>query len=162
MDKPQVKFFVSYAKKNHGAKEQFMALFTEQTAVAKRFDYQCWSDKDLCVGDDWRQSIQTALAETDFGLLLVSPAFLGSKFIVEHQLPTYLSHSGKRGVPLMLAPVDFERHELKGLQDKQIYRLHSTDFNAPRAFTELKGQRKAEFSHGVFAQIDDWLAANLS
>lgn len=161
MSKQQVKFFVSYAKRNHGAKEQFMALFTEQTAVAKRFDYQLWSDKDLYVGDDWCQSIQRALAESDVGLLLISPAFLASKFIVEQELPTYLAHGGKRCFPVMLAPVDFDRHDLKGLQDKQIYRLHSADFNAPRAFTDLKTKRKAEFAHGVFAQIDDWLAANL-
>ena len=161
MSKQPVKFFVSYAHANHRAKAQFMALFTEQTAVAKRFDYQCWSDTDLCVGDDWRQSIQTALAETDVGLLLISPAFLASKFIVEQELPTYLAHGGKRCFPLMLRPVDFERHDLKGLQDQQIYRLHSADFSTPRAFTDLKGQRRAEFAHGVFAQIDDWLAANL-
>lgn len=161
MAKKPVKFFVSYAHANHRAKEQFMALLSEQTAISKRFDYQCWSDKDLCVGDDWRQSIQRALAETDFGLLLVSPAFLASKFIVEQELPTYLAHGGKRCFPVMLAQVDFERHDLKGLQDKQIYRLHSADFSTPRAFTDLKGQRRAEFAHGVFAQIDDWLAANL-
>lgn len=161
MAKKPVKFFVSYAHANYRAKEQFMALFSEQTAVAKRFGYQCWSDSELSLGGHWREEIARAQAETDFGLLLISPAFLASKFIVEQELPTYLAHGGKRCFPLMLAPVDFERHDLKGLQDKQIYRLHSADFNAPRAFTELKGKRKAEFAHGVFAQIDDWLAANL-
>lgn len=160
MDKLQVKFFVSYAHANHRAKEQFMALLSEQTAISKRFDYQLWSDSELTLGDHWRDEIARAQAETDFGLLLISPAFLASKFIVEHELPTYLDHGGKRCFPLMLAPVDFERHDLKGLQDKQIYRLHSADFNAPRAFTDVKGKRKAEFAHGVFAQIDDWLFAN--
>ncbi|MGI1944769.1 toll/interleukin-1 receptor domain-containing protein [Shewanella glacialipiscicola] len=161
MAKKSVKFFVSYAHANHRAKEQFMALFSEQTAVSKRFDYQYWRDSDLTLGDHWRDEIARAQAETDFGLLLISPAFLASKFIVEQELPTYLAHGGKRCFPLMLAPVDFERHDLKGLQDKQIYRLQSADFNAPRAFTDVKGKRKAEFAHGVFAQLDDWLAANL-
>ncbi|MCX0438195.1 MULTISPECIES: toll/interleukin-1 receptor domain-containing protein [Aeromonas] len=161
MDKPQVKFFVSYAHANRVSKEQFMALFSEQTAISKRFDYQYWSDSELTLGDHWRDEIARAQAETDFGLLLISPAFLASKFIVEQELPTYLAHGGKRCFPLMLRPVDFERHDLKGLQDQQIYRLHSADFSTPRAFTDLKGQRRAEFAHGVFAQIDDWLAANL-
>ncbi len=146
MSKPQVNFFVSYAHANNSAKAQFMALFNEQTAAAKHFDYQFWSDKELQIGSDWRESINTALTETDFGLLLVSPAFLGSKFIVEHELPIYLSHRGKRCFPVMLAPVDFERHDLHGLQDKQIFRLDSGDFKAPRAFSELRSKRKAEFA----------------
>lgn len=50
MSKQPVKFFVSYAHANHRAKEQLMALLTEQTAVAKRFDYQYWSDSKLTLG----------------------------------------------------------------------------------------------------------------
>lgn len=160
MTKQKVKFFVSYAHANNSAKEAFMTLFAEQTAAAKHFDYQFWSDKDLQVGCDWRQSIATALNETDFGLLLISPAFLGSNFIVEHELPTYLNHEGKPCFPVMLAPVDFQRHDLKGLQDKQIHRLYSADFKAPRAFNELKGKRKTEFAQSLFAKVDDWLLDN--
>lgn len=161
MSKNPVSFFVSYAHANKSAKETFMSLFSEQTAAAKNFDYQFWSDKDLRIGSDWRQSIAAALDETDFGLLLISPAFLGSKFIVERELPTYLNHAGKHCFPVMLAPIDFDRHDLKGLQDKQIYRLDSADFKVPRAFSELKPKRKTDFVQGVFAQIDDWLFANL-
>ncbi|MGL4939256.1 TIR domain-containing protein, partial [Shewanella sp.] len=118
------------------------------------------NDKELQIGSDWRESINTALAETDFGLLLVSPAFLGSPFIVDNELPTYLEQGGKRCFPVMLAPVDFNRHDLKGLQDKQIFMLHSSDFKAPRAFNKLKPNRRADFSYALFAQIDDWLVAN--
>ena len=161
MHKPQVKFFVSYAHANKCAKETFMTLFAEQAAAAKRFYYQFWSDKELQIGSDWHQSISTALDETDFGLLLISPAFLGSDFVVEHELPTYLNHAGKHCFPVMLAPVDFDRHDLKGLQAKQIYRLDSAGFKVPRAFSELKPKRKTDFAQGLFAQIDDWLFANL-
>ena len=60
----------------------------------------------------------------------------------------------------MLAPVDFQRHDLKGLEAKQIYMLDSPDIKEKRAFNDLKTRRKEEFVRELFAKIDDWLAEN--
>lgn len=157
MSKKPVSFFVSYAHANKAAKNKFMELFLEQTGAAKRFNYSFWQDQDIAVGDDWDQSIQNAITHTDFGLLLVSPAFLGSQYIKDKELPRYLESGGKRCFPLMLSQVDFERQDLKGLEEKQIFLLDSPDFKQPRPFNDLKPKRKEQFARELFAKIDDWL-----
>ena len=155
-----VSFFISYAHANRDAKIKFMELLKEQTGAARNFKYTFWEDEDIAVGDDWDNSIQGAIAKNDFGILLVSPAFLGSKYITESELPRYLEFGGKRCFPIMLAPVDFERHDLRGLEKKQIFSLVSTDFKEPRAFNDLRGRRKEQFVRELFAKIDDWLLEN--
>ncbi len=160
MMKRRVSFFVSYAKANKVAVDQFLQLYREQIGASKRFSYALWTDHEIVVGDNWNQSIQNAIEETDFGILLVSPAFLNSVYIASNELPSYLKASGKRCFPVMLANVDLERHDLKGLEQKQIYRLDSIKLKQPRAFTYLKDLRKAQFVEEFFAKVDDWLHEN--
>ena len=161
MAKKKVSFFISYAHKNNAAKNRFMDLFIEQTMAAKDFKYCFWDDKSIMLGDDWHEAIQKAIQNCEFGILLVSPAFLSSKYIVENELPGYLRVDGKRCFPVMISPVDFDRHDLRGLEKKQIFRLGSSDFSQPRAFTELRSSnRKEEFARILFAKIHDWLEEN--
>jgi hypothetical protein len=61
-------------------------------------------------------------------------------------------------LPIMLTKIDFELHDLKGLEDYQIYRLNSEKFNEPRAYGELKSKRKDDFAWEVFQLIHDKLA----
>lgn len=160
MDKREVKFFVSYAHANKLSAAQFLKLFKEQTGAARSFNYKFWDDNQLVMGEKWNDSIQNALEKCDFGLLLVSPAFLASQYVTEKELPHYLNPGGKRCFPVMLAPVDFKRHDLKGLEKLQIFRLNSESFKSPRSFTECKSQRKEDYVRELFAQIHDWLDEN--
>ncbi len=78
-----------------------------------------------------------AIDNCDFGLLLISPAYLASKFITEKELPVFVSGE-KLSIPVMLNPVDFTRHDLKGLEKKQIFRLDYEGFKEPRAYVDCK------------------------
>jgi len=160
MNKRDVSFFVSYAKANKESAGQFLGHFREQVGAAKRFSYSIWSDHDIAIGADWHKSIQHAIRKTDFGLLLVSPAFLNSEYIGNNELPHYLDMRRKNCFPVMLAKVDLARHDLKGLQERQIFRLDSKDFDQPRAFTETKRHRRIQFVEELFAKVDDWLYEN--
>ena len=160
MVKQEVSLFVSYAHANKKAASKFLDMFKEKTSAAKLFRYNYWDDSDLNIGKQWDESIQNAIQRCDFGLLLVSPAFLSSQYVTEKELPHYLDRDGKRCFPVMLAPVDFKRHDLKGLESLQIFRLDSENFQKPRAFTECKGQRKEDFVMELFAQVYDWLEEN--
>ncbi len=158
MQKKKVSFFISYARKNNKSKQQFLDLFKEHTNAAKGFEYTFWDDRDIVVGDDWHEAIQEAIQHCDFGIMLVSLAFVGSSYIVDNELKHYLKKGGKRCFPVMLGPVYFNMHDLKGLESKQIFRLESDDFKTPRAFSELSNmRRKEEFVLKFFSQIHNWM-----
>lgn len=138
MNKREVKFFVSYASKNNKAKAKFMDLFLEISAPDKHFEYRLWDDENLLVGENWHDQIQLAAKSCDFGLLLVSPAFFSSKYILESELTHFQAE--KRCFPVMLAKIDFARHDIKGLQDTQIFRLIKQERN--QVFIQRLQERK--------------------
>ena len=134
-----------------------MQKLREMLAPSKNHEYVLWQDTGLEIGEDWEKQIIEARDNCDFGLLLVSPAFLGSRFITEKELPVYVS-GNKPSIPVMLQPVDFSRHDLKGLEKKQIFRLDYMGFKEPRAYAECKKSRRDTFVLELFRAIEDKLA----
>ena len=155
--KKKVSFFVSYAHRNQALANSFLEKLSDVLAPSKRFDYSLWHDSGIEIGSNWEEQIQTAIDECDFGLLLISPAFLASKFITEKELPVFVSKSGKASIPVMLQPVDFARHDLKGLEKRQIFRLDFEGFKEPRAYGDCKGPRRETFVLELFRTIEDQL-----
>jgi len=160
MNKKGINYFVSYAHSNKKAALVFLEKFEEQTGAAKLFDYSRWDDRQLTVGEKWDKGIQEAIKKCDFGLILVSPALLASQYVKNKELPKFLSSEGKRCFPIMLAEVDFKRHDLLGLESLQIFRLDFPKFKEPRAFTACKEKRKEDFVRELFAKVHDWLEEN--
>lgn len=153
--KKVVKIFVSYASKNSALAENFLEKLEEQLMPSKSFRYSIWWDRKILIGEDWSGEIDRALKDADAGLLLLSPAFLGSKYIEEVELPVLIRK--RNCFPIMLQPLDLDRHDLRGLERSQIYRLKAKGFSEPRSYGECRGQRRADFCHEVFAEIDDCL-----
>ena len=151
--KLKVRYFVSYAHRNSDLTENLINRLDDVLAPSKRYQYSRWQDTDLIVGEDWKHQIQEAIDACDFGLLLISPAFLASNFITKTELPRFVSVE-KAAVPVMLQPVDFDRHDLKGLQDKQIFRFAPKGSNSPKAYAECKGARRDAFVLELFRQIE--------
>ena len=156
----KVNFFVSYARSNKQLANSFLEKLNEILAPSKKFEYHLWKDTDLLVGKDWETQILEARDKCDFGLLLISPAFLASNFITEKELPIFVSGK-KPSIPVMLQPVSFERHNLKGLEKKQIFRLDYEGFKEPRAFGECKAPRKDTFVFEFFKKIEDKMDSRL-
>lgn len=88
-------------------------------------------------------------------MLLISPSFLSSSYITQKVLPTFVN--GKACVPVMLAKVDLERHDLKGLETRQIFMLNRDKFKHPRAYGELKKKRRDDFIFELFQAIENKL-----
>lgn len=149
-----VGFFVSYARANRRLADTFLSHFQELVRPSRRYHYRFWRDTEILVGESWHREIQEAIAECDLGLLLISPAFLGSQYITEEELPGFVGTRGKPVVPVMLQPVDLDRHDLKGLDRKQVFRLDSDRFRSPKAFGECTGNQRDRFTMELFRQVE--------
>lgn len=152
----KVTFFVSYARKNKELADRFLKELDEMLAPSKKYEYELWQDTGIEVGAEWEKQILSALDNCDFGLLLISPAFLGSKFITEKELPIFVSGE-KPSIPVMLQRVDFLRHDLKGLEKRQIFLLDYEGFKEPRAYGECKKNRRNDFVYELFKTIENKL-----
>lgn len=154
--KPVVRYFVSYAHAGDKLKQDLMSRLAIRLQGAKDYFFECWNDRDLIVGEDWDQQIQTAIDQCDLGLLLVSPDFFVSDYISKSELPQFVSaqqsdpEPGKRAVPVALSKLDLSgKTDLKGLERVQIF--HDS---AGRAFQECTGNNnKDAFAHELFLQI---------
>ncbi len=158
MGKKDVRVFVSYARANSHLASQLLKRFKEQAGASKRFRYLFWQDRDILAGEDWGKAIEKALDECTLGLLLVSPAFLGSRYIRRKELPRLVGSRAKPVVPVMLQPIDLTLHDLKGLGEKQPFQLSRPRFSAPKAFAECSGPRRDEFALELFRHVEGRLA----
>jgi hypothetical protein len=152
--KNKITVFVSYARANRDLATRFLKKFKEQAAPSKLYQYVFWRDNDILVGEKWHEEIQVALAQCDVGLVLISPAFLGSQYIQEHELPKFLKSGGKSVIPVLLQPIDLDRHDLKGLQRTQIFRLERPRFASPKAYGECSGTQRDQFALKLFGQVE--------
>jgi hypothetical protein len=65
-----------------------------------------WSDRRITPGSKWRDEINVALSKARIAILLVSRAFLGSKFIEQIELPTFIKAAADEQVRIFWIPVD--------------------------------------------------------
>jgi hypothetical protein len=111
-------------------------------------------DSGIIIGEDWKRKIIEARTRCDLGLLLVSPSFLGSKFISEQELPQFVGEDRHSSISIMLQPVNFQFHDLKGLQEQQIFRYRGPKSTEYRAYGECKHSAKRKFIAELFAAIE--------
>jgi uncharacterized protein YjbI with pentapeptide repeats len=162
--KKVVRFFVSYA---HNDKQLVGALVKDlgsHFASSLRYELHAWSDRDILVGERWRDSIGKALEDCDFGLLLISPAFLASSFITKHELPRFVGAPDnpkvKPVIPVGLLPVSFGSHDLKGLKEHQIFLCQNERISEGRFYDQMSGgPKKRDFVHKLYLVIEKRLDA---
>lgn len=153
MVKTKVRFFVSYAHFDEVLCVRFLDLLRVLMAPSARYEFELWDDRAILAGEAWKREILQAIAESDVGLLLVSPAFLGSEFIGDEELPGFVGDESKPAIPVEIQKVDFERYDLKGLEQQQLFRL-----DRRKSFSECSGRRQqTEFALQLYAQIEDRL-----
>ena len=100
--KKHISTFISYAHADNELATQFINELKEMLLPSAKHDYVFWQDKNILPGENWHQEIQSALNRCTMGVLLISPAFLGSKYIFENELPLIINRQGVRVIPVML------------------------------------------------------------
>src|SRR6516162_10980708 len=78
-----------------------------------------WSDKQIVPGSTWFGEIKSALLQTNVAVLLVTPAFLASKFIHEHELGPILKEAERGGVTILWVPIYASAYKQTALEKYQ-------------------------------------------
>lgn len=155
-DKKIVRFFVSYAHADDELSRLFLDGFKEQVAASKSYDYVFWQDTSILPGEKWRLEIQEALDKCCIGILLISPSFLGSEFISKKEIPTFIGDNAKQLVPVMLKKINLKRHDLRGLEENQIFRLQNKNKKAEKlnSYAQCGSRQKYNFVYELFDRVE--------
>lgn len=105
--RPEV--FLSYS---HRDTEYLERLMVHLRPLERDATIQTWSDRRIRTGERWREEIAEAMDRASAAVLLVSPDFLASDFIMTNELPRLLKKARSEGtqiLPLILSNCRFER-----------------------------------------------------
>ncbi|SMF34646.1 WD40 repeat [Azospirillum oryzae] len=153
--KPVIRYFVSYAHDDEALAFELLKRLEQRLALAPAHVFERWDDRKLEPGQRWREEISKAVERCPVGLLLTSPAFLGSRFITVEELPRFVPRTpnetatGKRAIPIALKRLAFDGSmDLKGLEEVQVF--HD---NKRRDFQRCTGIQRDDFADGLYAQM---------
>jgi TIR domain len=99
--------FVSYAHDDDDdkdvSKRWLHRLRVHLAPLVRQDKVSVWSDKDIELGENWREKIMVAMRSARAAVLLVGPQFLASEFITDIEVPMLLEKSDADG--LVVIPV---------------------------------------------------------
>jgi hypothetical protein len=122
------KIFISYSSKDRTLRGVFEENLKIQLQSAKYNYDNIWSDVEIPVGSDWNMEIQTALSQSNIGILLVSPNFLGSKYgqLEFKQMLERRKLEGYTIVPVLLRNCNFQN--VKELKESQFVKTYKSEY----------------------------------
>ncbi len=97
MDMVRNQVFISYSRQD----KQFCENLETHLRPYIRMGITVWSDRQILPGSQWSGEIKAALAKTSVAVMLVSPDFLASDFIHEHELAPFLRDAEAGGVKIL-------------------------------------------------------------
>lgn len=110
------KVFISYS---HVDKKWVDKLCTVINPLERGSRITLWDDRRIKVGTEWRDEIKKALASTKVAVLLVSPDFLASDFIAQHELPPLLDAAQQEDILIVWIPVRASMYKEAGIEKYQ-------------------------------------------
>jgi TIR domain-containing protein len=164
--------FISFAHTDNESpnqKERWLDRFVEfLQPLVNQEEFTLCSDRDVRIGEQWHEHIQTLLKTAKAVVLLVSPAFLASSYVRNSELPVILKNAANNGVkifPILIAPSLFKRAKYKYPDPKtgpQEFTLASIQAANPPSETliEMTEADQNRVLEKVADQLADLLSAN--
>jgi hypothetical protein len=113
---PREQVFISYSHKDKRWRDD---LDTNLKPYLRSGSIVSWSDQQIAPGSKWFGEIKSALAQTKVAVLLVTPDFLASDFIDEHELGPLLKEAEQGGVNVLWVPIYASSYKQTPLKNYQ-------------------------------------------
>lgn len=149
----EVQVFISYAHADDEYVDPFLNGFREMVSPSKKYRFEFWQDSAILPGEEWVKKIREGLERCSLGLLLVSPAFIVSPFITHEELPRFVGEGSKPVIPVMLKKVNLKLHDLKGLEEMQIFRLKAGTNNY-RSYAQCGSSQRSDFVYELHELVE--------
>ncbi len=98
MSKYRDQVFISYSRHDRLWKDR---LLTHLTPLIREEGLCIWDDGLIEPGSKWREEISAALSRAKAAVLLVTPHYLASNFITNHEIPPLLKAAAAGGVRIL-------------------------------------------------------------
>jgi hypothetical protein len=113
---PLDQVFISYSHEDKKWREDLEKRLRPYLRVGS---IKSWSDEEIIPGSKWFGKIKAALADTKVAVLLVTPDFLASDFIHQHELGPLLKEAEQGGVQILWIPVRASAYQETPLRNYQ-------------------------------------------
>jgi len=113
---PRRGVFISYA---HDDEKFWLDTLLRHLAPLKGLGIEVWTDRDIKPGALWHHDIQSSLGRAQVAVLMVTPAFLASPYIVSNELPKLLQAAKDEGLIVFWIPVKPSSYTLSKIKDFQ-------------------------------------------
>jgi hypothetical protein len=113
------KIFISYS---HVDKPWLQRLLKHLKPFQAEIEITPWADDQIEPGQQWLTEIQKAIATSKAAVLLVSPDFLASEFIMQHELPLIVEAAERGELKILWIPLKPSAYKKTGIADYQALR----------------------------------------
>jgi hypothetical protein len=144
-----VNIFLSWSRKNVALKNHLVDLLQDDLAILRDVDLRWWEDSHLLCGEEFGPEIQARIDQADYGLMLLTPAYLNSTFVEQYEWPRFIGAKADKGaLPValsQLAAFDGSR-DFRGIEKHQVFFLEGC------AYSQLRG-RRPEFAQRLATEV---------
>ncbi len=91
-DKKSIKVFISYSSEDESLLKEFLKCLKPHLRRSGDISFDLWTDHQIDIGTNWKETILNALAECQVAILFVSGDFVSSEFIEEEELAHFFAN----------------------------------------------------------------------